>query len=143
MEPSVERSIIGKMEEDGLPVVFKLVDAAPSAETRDRFRWLTVISWKYDRSVRNGMPPHDANERMLALEHAVDALEASMLCRQAYTRTGNGLKELVYYISDREMFMAAFNDVLREHPRYPIAINFYEDREWADFEKLRGLFKPA
>jgi len=37
----------------------------------------------------------------------------------------------------------AFNDAQREHPRYPIAINFYEDRESADFEKLRGLFKPA
>jgi len=57
-----------------------------------------VISWKYDRSVRNGMPPHDTR---------------------------------------------AFNDAQREHPRYPIAINFYEDRESADFEKLRGLFKPA
>src|SRR5262245_25018585 len=143
MEHSLERGIIGEIEEDGLPVVFKFVDEAPSSETRDRFRWLTVISWKYDRSVRNGMPPQDTNERMLALEHAIDALEESTLCRHAYSRTGNGLKELVYYISDREKFMGAFNDALSEHPRYPIEINFYEDHEWADFEKLRGVFKQA
>jgi len=143
MEDSREPGIIGEIEEEGLPVVFKLVDEATSVETRERFRWLTVISWKYDRSVRNGMPSQDTNEAMLALEHAIDGLEDSALCRHAYSRTGNGLKELVYYISDRAEFMSAFNDALNGHPRYPIEINFYEDYEWADFEKVRGLFKQA
>jgi uncharacterized protein DUF695 len=137
------RHIIGEAEEDGLPVVFKCVDEAPGPEMRDRFRWLTAISWKYDRGARNGMPPQDTNEAMLALEQVMDALEQSTLCRHASSRTGNGLKEFVYYISDRETFIRAFNDALREHPRYPIEINFYEDHEWADFEKLRGLFRQA
>lgn len=118
MDHSQELGTIGQIEEEGLPVVFKLVDEAPSSETRDRFRWLTVISWRYDRSLRNGMPPQDANEEMLALEHAIDALEESMLCRHAYSRTGNGLKELVYYIADREQFMTSLNDTLSGHPPY-------------------------
>ncbi len=143
MEDSRDRGIIGEIVEEGLPVVFKLVDEAPSGETRQRFRWLTVISWKYDRSVRNGMPPQGTNDEMLALEHAIDALEELTLCRHAYSRTGNGLKELVYYISDREEFISAFNDFLSGRPRYPIEINFYEDDEWADFEKVRCLFKQA
>lgn len=143
MEDSGDRGIIGEIEEESLPVVFKLVDEAPTVETRERFRWLTVISWKYDRGARNGMPSQDTNDEMLTLEHAIDALEESMLCRHAYSRTGNGLKELVYYISDREEFMGAFNDALSGHSRYPIEINFYEDYEWADFEKVRGLFKQA
>jgi hypothetical protein len=75
---------------------------------RDRFRWLTVISWKYDRGARNGMPPQGTNEKRLALEQVMDALEESTLCRHAYSRTGNGLKEVVYYISDRETFIRAF-----------------------------------
>ena len=55
---------------------------------------------------------------MLALQHAVDELEEAALCRHAYSRTGNGLKELVYYLVDRDEFMVAFN-----------------------FQKIRRLFK--
>ena len=140
-EQEQELGIIGESHEDGLPVIYKFVDELPSQNTRTKYRWLTVISWKYDRNVRNGMPPEDTNKQMLALEDAIDELEAVALCRHAYSRTGNGLKELVYYISDRDQFMTAFNDALREHPRYPMEINFYEDNQWDDFERLRGLFK--
>ena len=135
--------IIGETKEDGLPVLYRFVDESPSQETRERFGWLTVISWKYDRTVRNGLPPEDTNKRMLALERAIDGLEEAALCCLAYSRMGNGLKELVYYISERDRFMNAFNNALSEHPRYPIEINFYEDREWEDFEKLRELFRRS
>lgn len=134
-------SIIGDAREDGLPVVFSFKDELPSQETRENFRWLTVISWKYDRDLRNGMPPEAMNKQMIALEHAIDQLEEAALCRHAYSRTGNGLKELVYYIPDREQFMGAFNQVLSTHPPYPIEINFYEDVEWMDFHRVRSLFK--
>jgi hypothetical protein len=133
--------IIGEAKEDGHPVIFKFVDGLPSQEMRRKFRWLTVISWKYDRSIRNGMPPDDMNKQMIVLEDAIDGLEKVALCRHAYSRTGNGLKELVYYIIDREQFMVAFNRALREHPRYPLEVKFYEDEEWGDFQNLRGRFK--
>lgn len=133
--------IIGRMKEDGLPVIYRFVDELPSQATRERFHWLAAISWKYDRSVRNGMPPESTNKQMIALEQVIGELEDVALCRHAYNRTGNGLKELVYYISDRDQFMAAFNDALREHPRYPIDITFYEDPGWEDFQRIRGSFK--
>jgi hypothetical protein len=141
MGQAQELGIIGETKEDGLPVIFNFVDELPSQETRKKFRWLTVISWKYDRTVRNGMPTESTNKEMIALEHAIDELEEAKLCRHAYSRTGNGLKELVYYISDRNRFTDAFNKALSQHSRYPIEINFYEDPEWQDFQKLRGLFK--
>lgn len=141
MNEREELGIIGETKEDGLPLIYKFVDELPSQETRDKFRWLTVISWKYDRSVRNGMPPENTNKQMLALEHAVDELEEAALCRHAYSRTGNGLKELVYYIVDRDEFMAAFNTALRSQPHYPLEIKFYEDQEWEDFQTIRRLFK--
>jgi len=141
MDEREELGIIGETKEDGLPLIYKFVDELPSPETREKFRWLTVISWKYDRSVRNGMPPENTNKQMLALEHAVDELEEAALCRHAYSRTGNGLKELVYYIVDRDEFMVAFNTALRNQPRYPLEIKFYEDQEWEDFQTIRRLFK--
>lgn len=142
MSEAQELGIIGEVQEDGLTVVFKFVDEYPDPEIRQTYPWLTVISWKYDGSDCNGMPPEEVNQRMLTLEHAIEeALENQDLCRHAYSRTGNHLKELAYYIPDREKFMAAFNEALQSHPRYPIEINFYEDPEWQDFRAILDLFK--
>ena len=144
MSGAQEQGIIGKVQENGLPVIYKFVDELPNELIRSTYSWLTVISWKYDGSSRNGMPPEDANQRMMALEDVFDVhLEDSGLCKHAYSRTGNDLKEFAYYISDRDTFMAAFNDALKEHPRYPIEINFYDDPEWKDFQTIRALFAKA
>ena len=86
------------------------------------------------------MPPEATNKQMIALEHAMDELAEAGLCRHAYSRTGNGLKELVYYIADQDQFMGAFNDALSDHPRYPIQLDFYDDPGWGDFQKVRALF---
>lgn len=141
MAEAQELGIIGEVEEDGFRVVYKFVDEFPGPEIRSTFSWLTVISWKYDGEDRNGMPPETINQRIIAVERAIEeSLDNTGLCRHAYSRTGNGLKELVYYISDREDFMAALNHALKSHPRYPIEINFYEDPEWEDFQKILKLF---
>lgn len=138
---SQEKGIIGTYQEDGFPVVLKFVNELPDHELRQQYGWLTVISWKYDGSERNGMPPEETNEQMMALEHAIDeSLQMKGLCKHAYSRTGNNLKELVYYISDRDEFMKHFNSALAEHPTYPIEINFYEDRTWRDFQTILERF---
>jgi hypothetical protein len=141
MSEAQDLGIIGEIQEDGFPVVFKFVDEYPSPDIRTTFSWLTVISWKYDGQDRNGMPPEEINQRMIALEHAIEeSLQDKGFCRHAYSRTGNHRKELVYYITDREDFMAAFNEALESHPRYPIEINFYEDLEWQDLQKILEMF---
>jgi hypothetical protein len=97
--------------------VFKLVDELPFEDTRGRFGWLTVVSWKYDGGQPNGMPAESINRGMIALEHAIEDLEQEGHCLHAYSRTGNNLKELVYYIADRDRFMEAFNEALKDQPR--------------------------
>lgn len=133
--------VIGKSIEDGFPVIYKLVNQVPGEEIRTRLPWMTVVAWKYDRDARNGMPPDETNKQMLDLEDALDGLATGGLCRHAYSRTGNGLKELVYYISDRDEFMDAFNTALEHHPRYPLEIDFYKDADWDDFRKLLSKFE--
>ena len=137
-----EKGIIGEYEEEGLPVVVKFVDELPGKQIRSRYPWLTVITWRYDGPERNGMPPERTNEQMLSLERAIDeSLVETELCLHAYSRTGNNLKELVYYIRDREEFISHFNTALADHPPYPIEINFYEDLEWKDFQQLQSRFQ--
>ena len=74
-----------------------------------------------------------------------DALEKSMtgtdIFTHVYSRTGNNLKELVYYTKIQDEFMSMLNKTLEKHDAYPIEINFYEDKEWTDFKKILKDFE--
>lgn len=127
-------------EDDGLPIVMKVMEDFPPESVRDRFGWLTVISWRYDAGENNGMPLPDTNDLMVQLESAIDIVQEKELCVQVYSKTGSGLKELVYYICDRDEFMKAFNDALAGHPKYPLDIEFFEDAEWGDLRTVHNVY---
>jgi len=133
--------IIGRVHENGLPVIYSLDNALPPDAVRSRLGWLTVISWKYDGEANNGMPTPDVNQGLLQLEDAIDALaEDNNALHRAYARTGNGLKEFAYYIHDQDRFMEDFNKALAGAPRYPVDIRFYQDQDWQDLKKLLARF---
>lgn len=139
-----ETGIIGRAYEDGMPVIYAFVNEMPEDKVRSSLTWLTIISWEYDGSSNNGMPLHDDNQGMIAVEDAIEELiENGHLLRHAYSRTGNNLKELCYYINDQDLFLEAFNKSLNDHPRYPIEINFYQDQQWDDFNRLLNDFSKA
>ena len=129
-----------KYEDGGLPVIMKVMEDFPAESIRAQFGWLTVISWRYDATENNGMPLLDVNNQMIDLESAIDDIQENDLCVQVYSKTGNGLKELVYYIGDRDEFMKAFNDALADQPRYPLDIEFFEDPEWGDLKTVHTVY---
>ncbi len=132
---------VGQAKINGSPVVYKFLTQLPNIKEREKLNWLTVIAWKYDGSTNNGMPPKETNKLMIRLEDALEAIEGyGQIYEMAYTATGNYLKEFVYYIADRDVFMEKFNKALSGHPRYPLEINFYEDSEWSDLAKLLDGF---
>jgi hypothetical protein len=137
MAEAQEFGIIARTYEDGFPLIFKLVDELPDEQTRSALPWLTAITWEYDGAANNGMPSESVLEKMKALEKAIEEkLSAPGFCHHAYSRTGNGLKVLTYYVSDQDQFMEGLNSVLNDHPRYPIEIDFHEDADWDVFQKL-------
>jgi hypothetical protein len=139
-----EKGIIGRVYEKGFPVIYKFINELPAERIRSQLGWLTVISWKYDGSSNHGMPLEAENQKMIALEDTIeDRIERAGILQHAYSRTGNNLKELVYYIHDQEQFLEAFNQALNNHPRYPIEIKFYQDKEWGDFQGLLNDFSNA
>jgi hypothetical protein len=120
----------------------KFVNELPDSELMDRLPYLTVVSWKYDGRSNNGMPPREINERMIHLEDALQkAMDSSDIFTHAYSRTGNNLKELVYYSTNQEDFLTMINRSLQIHESYPIEIEFYEDKEWSEFRKVLNDFK--
>lgn len=135
------KGVIGRSYKDGLPVIWKFVNEEPSVVTREALPWLTVISWEYDGIDNNGMPVKATNERMVQLEGTIrDGVEADGFCEHTISRTGSNLKELIYYIHDRDSFLERLNFALRSHERYPIEITFYEDPEWTEHQNARELF---
>lgn len=132
-----EKGIIGRYYEKDMPVIMKFVNELPEKSIIEKYPMLTVVSWKYDGSSNNGMPEKDINERMIMLEDAIEKSSVSTkLFKHAYSRTGNNLKELVYYSTSQNDFLEILNKSLESHERYPIEINFYEDKEWVDFKKV-------
>ena len=133
---------VGKAKIQGKPVVYKFTNELPNASVRYKMPWLTVVSWKYDGSENNGMPVKTTNEAMIKLEDNLETIDGKeKLYIDAYSATGNNLKEFIFYIADREKFMANFNKALKGQPTYPIEINFYEDKEWSELAKLQHDFK--
>lgn len=138
------RGVIGHVEVNGFPVLYRYIDQEPTPQKRAELPWLTVIAWAYDGSSRNGMPPEDVNARIVDLEERMEAgVEAEGLCEHAVSKTGNGLKELIYYVHDRESFSERLNAALAGQPRYPIEITFYHDPEWQEFAMTRALFNGS
>ncbi len=136
------KGIIGRYYENGIPVIMKFVNELPDNKITERLPFLTVVSWKYDGSENNGMPQKEINEKMIALEDALEeTMETSDIFVHAYSRTGNNLKEFVYYSTSQDEFITMLNKTLEKHEKYPIEINFYEDREWSDFKKVLEDFK--
>ncbi len=132
---------VGQAKINNRVVVYKLTNDFPSEDIRNELSWLTVISWKYDGSTRNGMPPVAINEKMIKLEDALETIKGKdALFKLVYTATGNDLKEFVFYISERDIFTNAFNDALAGHERYPIGIVFYQDSNWSDLNELQQNF---
>ncbi len=81
---------------------------------------------------------------MIKLEDGLEVIDSrEKLYFDAYSATGNNLKEFVFYIANREQFMMNFNKALKGHPAYPIEINFYEDKEWSELVKLQHDFKSS
>ncbi len=137
MAEEQEIGIIARTYEDGFPPIFKLANELPDGQTRWTLPWLAAITWEYDGSANNGMPTESVLEQMKGLENAVEkTLVASGSCHYAYSRTGNGLKVLTYYVANQDQFMEGLNSALRDHPRYPIEMEFYEDADWEVFQKL-------
>jgi len=139
---NAETAVIGRVYEDGLPLIYSFVNEQPSQDNVARFQWLTIVSWKYDGSNNNGMPPEATNAQMIALEDFLsEQFENSSNSIWVFNRTGNHLKEFAYYINDRDAFIEKLNQTPSSQPRYPIEINFYNDPTWQEFRDLLEEFR--
>lgn len=130
-----EEWLVAEATIDGKQIIYKFISKLPDESQRKAMPWLTVVSWKYDGSINSGLPSKEENDQLIKLEDGLETIEGrNSLFLDVYTATGNNLKEFVFYIADREMFMSNFNKALTGHSAYSIEINFYEDKSWDDLK---------
>jgi uncharacterized protein DUF695 len=135
---------IAESNEDGVRVIWKVLNGRLPPSEEDTLRIAAVVDWKYDGSGFNGMPAPGVNERMLAFENALaEKVESPNTCLLVFSRTGNNLKQFVYYVRDSEEFLKRLNDALKDQPRYPIEITFHDDAGWKDLKSFLTKFEKA
>lgn len=128
---------------DGLRILWTYVPEMPARDARSAMPWLTIVRWEYDGSGNEGMPSVDETRHMLMLEATLGKIEHPAFCLEGYRRIGAGVREFVYYISDRDRFLQEFNSCAAKDSRYPITIKFYEDEAWSELQNLIDDFKTA
>lgn len=133
--------IIGKVVEDGKTILYSFDNYLPSEDVMQGFPALVVMTWKYDGSKNKGMPSSSELEVIYSFESVLDDLAEQGASFRAYARTGNNVREFVYYTVSQDFYLEALNKALAEHPAYPIEITFYSDPEWSDYKKLMTDFK--
>jgi len=138
--PDEKTGVIGRVIEHDMPVIYSFDSNLPVPEMLQSLGWLAVVSWKYDGSTNNGMPPQELNQRMILLESSIEEHAWGSQLYRAYGRTGNGRKELVYYTSSQETFLQGINAALTGIPVFPINITFYADAGWEDLKRLQSDF---
>ena len=121
----------------GSPRLYKFVDRRIPEERKVEFPWLTVITWAYDGSANEGMPEDGDLTKMKLFESTLrGTLEADAVCTHAISKIGDNFKELLYYATDPDEFLAALNRALSGLDRFPIEIDFSEDPSWGEFEAV-------
>jgi hypothetical protein len=101
----------------------------PEAVDLSRYATAVEITWHSDGG--KPLPSNEESKRQAAFAEAIGDLDlGNGFSRLMQVWTGAGVKEWLYYTSDRGRFMEVLNNALIGHERYPIEISFYDDPAW-------------
>lgn len=118
-------------EQDGRTVVFRSRRGPPCGVALQDFPVYVSVLWPYEPANDGGMPDAATNAGQIALEDALITLDFAGHSHLMLVITGNGNKEWIWYARDFDGWIGRLNDVLREHPVYPINIEYQPDPEWS------------
>lgn len=118
-------------DEDGKPLIFrsKLKNNAEIIESD--YPNLITIYWHYETDDESGMPSEETNEAQIDFEDALEALDSEAFSFLMLVVTGNGRKEWHWYAFDVDAWMEKLNELLANHPEYPIEIENSYEPDWA------------
>lgn len=123
-------------------IVIRSRSALPDIEKRAATPVLVIIHWDYsDES--DDMPPPEVDEAQEAFLSAIEASNSEdPWCIEAAALTGNGQREWRFYTQSADLFQDNLNEVLAEHPVYPLSFEVFDDPTWEALAEIVDSAKP-
>lgn len=133
-----------RMDEDGASIALRFRSAVPRGISTADYPWLINIYWPFEGNGNDGMPSPELYDRMARLETLLDALEGAGQGFLVLSVTGHNRKEWVWYVSDRDAYMARANQALSgEVEPFPLEFESSQDPTWSSFTVLLRGGRPA
>jgi hypothetical protein len=127
---------------DGRVIVYRYVEVFEPAFKRAAFPDRITVSWPYRAA--NGLPSKAEFKAMDDLENILEAsVEAKPFARLVLVRTGDNLREWVYYAASQQQFMARVNHALQDRPVLPLQFGLASDPDWRRYEDFRSTLAAA
>ena len=123
--------LMAEGEEEGHPLLFRARASIPTGVLKMQYPLLISVYWPYEETLNEGMPDTELNETQIDFEMALEPLDNSEDSHLMLVITGAGKKEWHYYAQSEEAWLEKFNDLLEEHPEYPLNIEICDDPEWS------------
>ena len=118
-------------EEEGKPLIFRGRQHVPSGIAESAYPTRVSIYWHYEPANDSGMPDEETNDAHSELENALDRLDSPEFSYLMLIVTGNGRKEWHWYVSGVEAWKNKLNELLENHPVFPILIEKNDEADWA------------
>jgi uncharacterized protein DUF695 len=132
-----EHWTLARSDEDGKPVAFRFRSIVPAGVRTADYPHLINIYWRFDGTDTNGMPTPELYDRMARLETLLEAIEGPGLGYLVLSITGNGRKEWIWYVADKDRYMARVNEVFsREAEPFPVEFESAPDPDWNSYTVL-------
>jgi hypothetical protein len=136
-QPPEDNWTLARTEEDGKPVAFRYRSMVPTDVRTADYPYLINIYWRFDGSSNDGMPAPELYDRMARLEKMLDPIEGSGMGYLVLSITGNNRKEWIWYVADKQRYMASVNEVLSEVAEpFPVEFESSHDPNWESFTVL-------
>ena len=110
----------------------------PPVNTSD-FPTLVAITWEFGDYEDPFKFQRSVEEHHADLEQSLDHLNGEENGFLFLVRTGDELKEWVWYVKDFENWMVKLNEAFAGKPAFPIRIDPYEDPEWTTFKQVNEI----
>jgi hypothetical protein len=120
-------------EEDGRPLIFRGRQYIPSGAVEPEFPTRVSIYWPYEPENDSGMPDEETTDAQYVMEDALESLDSGDYSYLMLVVTGNGRKEWHWYVADVAAWGERLNELLAEHPVFPISIEKTHEPDWALF----------
>ena len=118
-------------DEDGKPLILRSRLKESGEITESDYPNLITIYWQYETDDGSAMPGDETNEAQIDFENALEALDSEAFGFLMLVVTGNVRKEWHWYVSDVDAWMSKLNELLANHPEYPIEIENSYEPNWA------------